>query len=365
MDDLLVLLPAFADIDKHLVILPQFKSHQTLLNCLLKLTTPVSLFPTPTIDDHGKQPDDSLSHISASPALVGSSLEMSHFKSHSIPAGIQYHIIVENQRGTTLSGTHHYSPYSLIFPADPPPYELLNGIGIFNFSLYPNLSSQWVWDSDWSVFMLGDVDEEGWVYSGLKFGKRWSGKGGVGRFVRRRVWVRHAKKIQRDEDQLENSLDDVLWLSNSDKQKQSLNIKNIENRMGYSSENQSEVEYDLIQKRNVDLEKEAYSFNTLKEHTLQTYSINLDEFYAELITLKIDRLKIDFLLKWVYSLDVKTLSILHNEGFWKPWLEKIFSVFKFKESKKIFFKMLRKRATESQFYLESKSDILAICDKFQ
>lgn len=112
-------------------------------------------------------------------------------------ANDRLHLVIESQRGATISGNHIYSRESLIYPLDPSRYETLHGETLAELRMYPDPGLCWRWKwSCWHVLMAGDVDESGWAYAGVRFGsKHWGGVGTARKFVRRRVWVRLAEKI--------------------------------------------------------------------------------------------------------------------------------------------------------------------------
>lgn len=108
----------------------------------------------------------------------------------------RFEFIIENQRGIKLFGIPIYSDKSLLPVIDPAGYQLLNGNNLLlndnnmrNYPL-PDLGWEWIWDS-WYVLMADDVDDQGWIYSGIGFHwGHWKGKYRLGDFVRRRIWVR-------------------------------------------------------------------------------------------------------------------------------------------------------------------------------
>lgn len=111
---------------------------------------------------------------------------------------IRFEVLVENQRGSNFLGIPVYSNHSLLQPFDPPKFQSLNGHGIESMIMYPlpNKNWKWVWDN-WYALMLKNVDEEGWVYSKIKFTNGcWKAHGGVGVFVRRRIWIRMTERIE-------------------------------------------------------------------------------------------------------------------------------------------------------------------------
>jgi hypothetical protein len=119
----------------------------------------------------------------------------------------EFEYVIENQRGLCIFGFPLFSGRSLIPMVDPPSFQLLNGGYVLqaveknnNYesvhsslaALYPlpDFNWEWSWDS-WYVFMLYDVDDQGWIYLNLLFSsKHWRGRDFFGSCVRRRIWVR-------------------------------------------------------------------------------------------------------------------------------------------------------------------------------
>jgi hypothetical protein len=115
---------------------------------------------------------------------------------------IRYEVIIENQRGATLFGSKLYSKESVLYPLDPPKYQTLTGQNLTHLSMYPEPANNWHWSwEQWHVMMINDVDEEGWIYSAVRFGSyHWAGVGKFGNFVRRRIWVRLAERSKTEDD---------------------------------------------------------------------------------------------------------------------------------------------------------------------
>ncbi|CAK7895919.1 hypothetical protein CAAN1_03S01090 [[Candida] anglica] len=131
-------------------------------------------------------------------------------KNEIIGKDIDFEFIIENQRGLKFFGIPLFSSKPLIPIVDPPNFQSLNGNSILNAvelrndsihttltNIYPlpDLNWEWTWDT-WYVVMLYDVDDQGWIYSGLLFNsKHWKGKYYFGNFVRRRIWARLRNRI--------------------------------------------------------------------------------------------------------------------------------------------------------------------------
>lgn len=126
---------------------------------------------------------------------------------------IKYEVIIENQRGATLFGSKLYSKESVLYPLDPPKYQTLTGQNLSSITMYPEPANNWHWSwKQWHVMMINDVDEEGWIYSAVRFGGyHWTGVGKFGNFVRRRIWIRMSErsKIGDDEEDTEEGGDEA------------------------------------------------------------------------------------------------------------------------------------------------------------
>lgn len=139
----------------------------------------------------------------------------------------KYELIIENQRGATMFGSKAYSKQSVLYPLDPPKYQTLTGQNLTNIYMYPEPPANWRWSwNNWHVMMINDVDEEGWIYSAIRFGSyHWTGVGKFGNFVRRRIWVRLVERVDNPSDSLEYLSEDeedkekVLWVSPNFKDK--------------------------------------------------------------------------------------------------------------------------------------------------
>lgn len=108
-----------------------------------------------------------------------------------------FDFIIENQRGMKVFGIPLFSNKSLLPFIDPSNYQHINGKTILlnynkieNYPL-PDLAWKWGW-SNWYIYMVHDVDDQGWIYSSLIFNWKfnWKGKYYFGNFIRRRIWIR-------------------------------------------------------------------------------------------------------------------------------------------------------------------------------
>lgn len=112
----------------------------------------------------------------------------------------QFDYIIENQRGWKLIGIPVYS-YKALWPIiDPPHYQTIHGGKVntinHNLSTYPlpDINWKWVWEN-WYIFMINDIDDQGWFYSYVFFKDKnnWNGKSNLLKFVRKRIWMRLRK----------------------------------------------------------------------------------------------------------------------------------------------------------------------------
>lgn len=125
---------------------------------------------------------------------------------------VEFEFVIENQRGMKFFGIPLFSTKSLIPLFDPPSFQLLSGkflleavengnhmesvhTSLANLYPLPDLNWEWTWEN-WYVFMLHDVDDQGWIYLSFWFGsKHWKGKYYFGNFIRRRIWIRLRNRI--------------------------------------------------------------------------------------------------------------------------------------------------------------------------
>lgn len=109
---------------------------------------------------------------------------------------IKFEFIIENQRGSTILGIPMYANQFLLQPLDPPKFQTLNGKALESVIMYPLPGTDWEWAwNEWHILMLNNVDENGWTYSRTSFGsKRWNSSRYLGKFVRRRIWLRMAER---------------------------------------------------------------------------------------------------------------------------------------------------------------------------
>lgn len=159
----------YENMDKGITRMPQFSKADEFLKCLSQFT-----MENETLKDLGQFKDDSESNGN----------------------NVRYEIIIENQRGATVFGNKMFCKQSVLYPLDPPKYQTLTGQNLVNLSMYPEPAHNWNWSwKKWHVMMINDVDEEGWIYSSVRFGSsNWTGVGKFGNFVRRRIWVRMVER---------------------------------------------------------------------------------------------------------------------------------------------------------------------------
>lgn len=160
----------YENMDKGITRMPQFYKADEFLKCLSQFT-----MENETLKDLGQLKNDTDPNSK----------------------NVKYEIIIENQRGATLFGSKMFCKQSVLYPLDPPKYQTLTGQNLVNLSMYPEPAHNWMWCwKKWHVMMINDVDEEGWIYSPIRFGSyKWTGVGKFGNFVRRRIWVRMVERI--------------------------------------------------------------------------------------------------------------------------------------------------------------------------
>lgn len=160
----------YENMDKGITRMPQFCKADEFLKCLSQFT-----MENETLKDLGQLKNDTDPNSK----------------------NVKYEIIIENQRGATLFGSKMFSKQSVLYPLDPPKYQTLTGQNLVNLSMYPEPAHNWMWCwKKWHVMMINDVDEEGWIYSPIRFGSyKWTGVGKFGNFVRRRIWVRMVERL--------------------------------------------------------------------------------------------------------------------------------------------------------------------------
>lgn len=165
----------YENMDKGITRMPQFYKADEFLKCLSQFT-----MENETLKDLGKIKDSSDPNEKS----------------------VKYEIIIENQRGATLFGSKMFCKQSVLYPLDPPKYQTLTGQNLTSLAMYPEPGNNWRWCwKKWHVIMIKDVDEEGWIYSTIRFGSyNWTGVGKFGNFVRRRIWVRMVERVHTDDN---------------------------------------------------------------------------------------------------------------------------------------------------------------------
>lgn len=173
----------YANMEKLITRMPQFYQADEFIKCLSKFT-----MEKESLDELGRLTNG-----------INSTAE-----------NMRYEIIIENQRGATLFGSKFYSKESVLYPLDPPKYQTLTGKNLMKLSMYPEPASNWRWSwNHWHIMMINDVDEDGWIYSSMRFGSyHWSGVGKFGNFVRRRIWIRMVERVASSYGDLRNGDDD-------------------------------------------------------------------------------------------------------------------------------------------------------------
>lgn len=118
--------------------------------------------------------------------LLGSTI--TKLDSSSIEQGVDYDLVLENERGLTIFGLRLYAPRFL--PYDPAQFTTPFGVPVNGLALFPLPTADWHWLWDrWHVVMTGDTDDQGWHYATRFEATTWRGRMPFG-WARRRVWIR-------------------------------------------------------------------------------------------------------------------------------------------------------------------------------
>ncbi|KAG7893760.1 hypothetical protein KL908_002814 [Ogataea polymorpha] len=256
----------YDNIEKHLTRLPQFKDSREFLDCLAQFS--------------GNDVD--LGDISRFESQFGG-----------VEETYKYEVIIENQRGATLLGIPMYSRESLLYPLDPPKFQTLRGHAITSLNLYPLPSRSWRWSwNNWFILMIQDVDQEGWVYSKVRFGSRkWKGVGRFGNFVRRRVWVRK-RELAPGADASLLHLPATLVLDQK-----------------YAHMTSPELKQE-IKEANSEESITSNSCSNASTEITSDYGSQLENLVLKLDSYKIDRLKVDQIISFLFGADIQLLQYL-------------------------------------------------------
>lgn len=341
---------------------------------------------------------------------------------------VKYEIIIENQRGVTLFGSKFYGKQSVLYPIDPPKYQTLTGKNLTNLAMYPEPGHDWNWRwKHWHVMMINDVDEEGWIYSAIRFGSyKWSGVGKFGNFVRRRIWVRMAERtttcksyIRRNAvaNGIDSELESVINVSSNYKDLKNIPCNSTEDKLPHTKATvfslHRAVPYSLKPKAKKDLSshyetkpgkeqnavpvvspvsitvstdsdssEEADSIVSLSKETLIETARNsilfpgseavsvyplaedneniviIENTYDNIGQCRIDRQKIEEILKSLFSFDDSTLSFLltdyrESKNVLDSWLFKFIDKLRFNDSKRIFISQFKNRLETSHIYTQN------------
>ncbi|KAG7810573.1 hypothetical protein KL921_003068 [Ogataea angusta] len=285
----------YENIEKHLTRLPQFKDSAEFLDCL--------------------------AHFSGSNVELG---DISRFESQFGEGEdiYKYEVIIENQRGATLLGIPMYSRESLLYPLDPPKFQTLRGHAITSLNLYPLPSRSWRWSwNNWYILMIQDVDQEGWVYSKVRFGSsKWKGIGRFGNFVRRRVWVRKRELVPGADASLLH-LPTTLVL---DQEHADVNGPELEHESKHASPADSTT---------------GNLRSNISIVVTSDYDSHLEDMLLRLDSSKIDRLKVDQIINFLFSADAQLLQYLIEDQAKSDsahWLQSLAGKLEFNESKRAF-----------------------------
>lgn len=307
--------------EKHIARLPQFTDVEILQMCLNQTS-----------------PDVSLSDCSASE--------------------YKYEFVIENQRGTTISGNHIYTTQS-IYPLDPPKLQTLWGDRISSLSMYPDPGLEWKWGwNKWHILKLGDLDEDGWFYSNYRFGsKHWIGVGTMGKFVRRRILVRLAMKAELEFDCLDQLAplmidNDILCkkVSKLDtfkgifmRRKTTDSDQMVETELPTTAETLNNVDSVTYNESSEEYNVEGEDAQSVLAPSSAKPDVVWDSLITSLDNIHVDRLKAAKLLDFIFESNDEVLEhTIHNSLI----LEKILLQFTFKESKASFLNKFHERLNQ-------------------
>lgn len=268
-----------------------------------------------------------------------------------------FDIIIENQRGTMFFGISLFSQNSLITPVDPPVYQTLKGDPIPDLKLIPlpDFHWQWAWPH-WSIAMIGDVDEDGFVYSHVRFSsKRWKGVYKFGNFVRRRIWIRRRDRIhpitssRGPSTQMLASNSSISDIKLRKRDRLRRRLKRKKNRQQSADgielidELDDEYEGSIIPENSSDSSIYSDLLTDLELNPLDALLESIDR----ITSLKLDRERIEAFLQLIlnssiHELDLLALNAPHN------YLHKITSSLDHFSSKEILLKKLQTLASSSE-----------------
>ncbi|ODV83715.1 hypothetical protein CANARDRAFT_29705 [[Candida] arabinofermentans NRRL YB-2248] len=335
----------FHDIGKHIQRLPQFHNSDEFFQCLSNFTS------------------------DATP------VDLSRFESQIFDAGTEnckYEVILENQRGATAFGIPLFSKKSLLFPLDPPTYQTLKGSDVNILNLYPLPGRNWAWAWDsWHVLMINDVDEEGWMYSNVRFGSRkWKGVAKFGNFVRRRVWVRLRVKTADQDLELYENVPPILIVNPmldlpsevpspceegaSVQEEDTAERKNNQPHINVVIDSETCDAPDQFTQVSLDQRSVQFSDSEARStitaiNTHDEVISSLSGVYNTLLQYKIDRLKVDEFTEFLFATDTDTLQFLitdYNKRDMDSWLSLLLSTIEFDKSKKSFLSKFETRLNE-------------------
>lgn len=291
-------------------------------------------------------------------------------------SNFKYEVIIESQRGSTISGNHIYSKDSIIYPIDPPKFQTIWGDNLESLRLYPDPGLNWEWGwKNWHVLMIDDVDEEGWIYSNFRFGsKHWSGVGRLGKFVRRRIWIRLTNQIQ-DSNQdlldLDENLFSPLVIGESIISKKKSRLEPLKNFLTLKPSRVSKVSKDQLENVSmgtltlVDSTPQSVLTNIVKDvsNVKVTTSSLLQDLSNYVKNAQIDRLKTQRILEFLFEANTKVLeAIISNSNL----IHDLISEFIFNDSKLNFItKFQSKLDSNLEISLEKKHHLEEILKLFK
>ncbi|CDK24871.1 unnamed protein product [Kuraishia capsulata CBS 1993] len=287
----------------------------------------------------------------------------------------KFDIIVENERGAMLFGIPMYSKNTLIDPFDPPKFQNIKGHEITDIKLFalPALGWKWSWPN-WYVLMISDVDDQGWIYSSIRFkSQHWKGVARFGNFVRRRIWIRMREKVpidtvlthEWDNDEIAPTIEvggiDSRRVRKRDRLKRKLGFYSTTaddlneslmteeaSTVSNGSANSDEDSHQIADRLSPYLAPEMSNvledpISEMDDESRDPYAI-IYQLRHELREMTVDRKRVDKLLESLLSFDNETLALLISdfktslELSTASFLAEFYKGILFRDSKRLFLK---------------------------
>ncbi|KAI9105010.1 hypothetical protein DFS34DRAFT_224205 [Phlyctochytrium arcticum] len=126
-------------------------------------------------------------------ALSGTARVVNKARILSRPTDVASDVTYENERGSSVDWSVHFSKKALL-PTDSPPWSSESG-ALKDDIRQTTCPKGWEWASNWIVDMNGDLDSDGWSYGSQFSADKWQGSCTLGLYVRRRRWIRTRRLI--------------------------------------------------------------------------------------------------------------------------------------------------------------------------